>query len=144
MMSCEGLCAYVGKIRESLNLSLLANFEVMLKRGARDLINECKEHLKNFNYFDEDCVRKKYFWQACITDLEALIKYANRYAGYDYEYTLGKDEYFVVGDNRANSHDSRDWNDSNPDNDVGPITEDMLVGKVRCVFWPLSAIRGVK
>jgi len=58
----------------------VANYEEILHRGCRDIINECKDRLANFNYFDEDCVRKKYFWQACITDLEALIKYANRYA----------------------------------------------------------------
>ena len=71
-------------------------------------------------------------------------KYAARYPGYDYEYTLGEDEYFVVGDNRGNSHDSRDWNDWEPDRDVGPITGDMLVGKVRCVIWPFSDVRGVE
>lgn len=75
-----------------------------------------------------------------------------RYAAYfplgssdDYEaYTLADNEYFVVGDNRYNSHDSRDWNDSKPTNDVGPITKDMLVGKVRSVIWPLSEIRAAE
>ena len=60
----------------------------------------------------------------------------------DFEaYTLGEDEYFVVGDNRYNSHYSRDWNDADPSRDVGPITGDMIVGKVQCVVWPLSSIR---
>lgn len=63
----------------------------------------------------------------------------------DYEpYVLADDEYFVVGDNRGNSHDSRDWNDSDPSRDVGPITKDMLVGRVRCVIWPFDSIRGVE
>jgi len=59
-------------------------------------------------------------------------------------YTLGEDEYFAVGDNRYNSHDSRNWMDAAGDNDVGPITGDMLVGRVRTVIWPLSAIRSPK
>ena len=51
--------------------------------------------------------------------------------------TLGEDEYFVMGDNRFSSHDSRS-------NDVGPLSKSMLRGKVRCVLWPLNRIRGVR
>jgi len=76
----------------------------------------------------------------------------DRYAMYyidgspdDYEaYTLGENEYFCVGDNRYNSHDSRDWNDSDNSNDVGPIKKDMIVGRVRQVIWPLGSIRPVE
>ena len=51
--------------------------------------------------------------------------------------TLGKDEYFVIGDNRFNSHDSRS-------DDVGPLKGNMIMGKAKCVLWPLNAIRGVE
>ena len=72
-----------------------------------------------------------------------------RRAGYrtgnDYgDYVLGEDEYFVVGDNRYDSHDSRDWNDTDPSQDVGPITGDMITGHVRYVFWPIGSARAVE
>ena len=74
-----------------------------------------------------------------------------RYAEYfpngspdDYDpYVLGENEYFVVGDNRYNSHDSRDWNDSDSSLDVGPIDKSMIIGHVRQVIWPLGSIRPV-
>lgn len=63
----------------------------------------------------------------------------------DYEpVILGDREYFVVGDNRYRSHDSRDWKDSNPRNDVGPIRRNMIIGRVRRVIWPLKAARPIR
>jgi signal peptidase I len=44
---------------------------------------------------------------------------------------LGPDEYFMMGDNRAHSCDSRVW---------GPIGRDAMVGTVFMVYWPLSRI----
>ncbi|HOQ63412.1 MAG TPA: signal peptidase I [Clostridia bacterium] len=55
----------------------------------------------------------------------------------DYKRTvLGENQYMVIGDNRANSHDSRS-------NDVGPISKDMIVGKASLVLLPLNHIRTV-
>jgi len=45
--------------------------------------------------------------------------------------TLGEDEYFVLGDNRNDSRDSRF-------EDVGPISRDRIIGKAWVRFWPIS------
>lgn len=45
--------------------------------------------------------------------------------------TLGKDEYFVLGDNRNNSSDSRVP-------EVGNIKRDQIIGRAWVRIWPLS------
>ena len=53
-------------------------------------------------------------------------------------YKLGEKEYFVMGDNRDNSHDSRNYYGYNKPT---AITEDMIKGKVCFVFFPFNDIR---
>lgn len=48
--------------------------------------------------------------------------------------TLGETEFFVMGDNRDNSNDSRR---------IGPIDQSEITGRVTFVWWPLSALRAV-
>lgn len=51
--------------------------------------------------------------------------------------TLGEDEYFVMGDNRNNSLDSRDPS-------VGNIKRSDIIGKAWVRIWPLSKIGVLK
>lgn len=53
------------------------------------------------------------------------------------EIVLGEDEYFVLGDNRNNSKDSRDPS-------VGILDGDDIVGKAFVRIWPLSEIGVIK
>lgn len=48
------------------------------------------------------------------------------------EYRLKEGEYYVLGDNRNQSNDSRSW---------GPVPEANLRGKVWMVYWPVPGIR---
>ncbi len=49
----------------------------------------------------------------------------------DYAVTLGPDEYLALGDNRAESYDSRMA-------DMGPISEPDILGRARWILLPLN------
>lgn len=53
----------------------------------------------------------------------------------DEEIYLGTDEYFVSGDNRPHSSDSRSW---------GPIKKEHIVGRVFLRYWPLLEMSLIK
>lgn len=52
-------------------------------------------------------------------------------------YTLRSDEYFVLGDNREVSVDSRSG-------DVGPVKKEMFIGKASFRLWPFDAVGSLK
>jgi signal peptidase I len=50
-------------------------------------------------------------------------------------WTLGEGEYFIMGDNRSFSQDSRAF---------GPVPADNIVGRALLLYWPLSDLHFVK
>lgn len=53
----------------------------------------------------------------------------SKFLGEGVVYTLAANEYFVTGDNRPHSSDSRDW---------GPIGKEDIVGKGFLRYWPVN------
>jgi signal peptidase I len=62
---------------------------------------------------------------------DQLVQRNPQNLGRDFERTLRDNQYFMMGDNRTSSCDSRDW---------GPVTREALIGPVFAVYWPPQRI----
>ena len=92
------------------------------------LPNETIECRDGVVYIDGEALEEPYLDTAYVED----IKKNQGYFTSDFEpVTLGADEYFVMGDNRVVSADSRV---------VGPFTRDQIIGKGVFVLYPLDQI----
>jgi len=52
----------------------------------------------------------------------------------DFSIELGNNEYLVLGDNRAESYDSRE-------EDMGTLRQEDFIGRVQFVLWPLHRVK---
>lgn len=68
----------------------------------------------------EDYIMSEYDFSKCKE---------NMYCG---PFIIPDNEYFMMGDNRGNSQDSRYW---------GTLNQDRFIGRANFVFWPLNRIK---
>lgn len=66
---------------------------------------------------------------------QTVKTYGGAFAHEDEEIIVPADHYLVMGDNRLNSSDSREW---------GFVKKDLLIGQSMFVYWPPSAARFIK
>jgi len=70
-----------------------------------------------------------------VNDIELEIKNVNKTDNGDtFDIKLSENEYFLVGDNRENSFDSRIF---------GPISRDRIIGKAYLKIYPFSEIKNL-
>ena len=69
-----------------------------------------------------------------VNDIELEIKNVNSNNGDIFEIKLSDNEYFLVGDNRENSFDSRMF---------GPISSDRIIGKAYFKIYPFSEFKNL-
>lgn len=79
-------------------------------------------------YINGRLVDESYIVKGTYTSGGAMVKEG-------FELTLPPGKYFVMGDNRLYSSDSRTW---------GPITKDDITGRAWIIYWPFSKLGTVK
>lgn len=87
------------------------------------------EFKNNKLYINSQEIPETYLKENTITNDFSLIE-----LGYE---TIPEDMYFVVGDNRENSKDSRN-------SEIGLIKKDNIIGKVRFRIWPFNKLKLIK
>ncbi len=89
----------------------------------------------NDKKYEEDYIKSVYEYPPCPSK-----NYTNVFMPPDQVMKCGPfhleyDEYFMMGDNRGNSQDSRYW---------GTLKRDRFIGRATFLFWPLNRIKVLK
>ena len=145
------ICRYPGRVNEDKNGNTVEPFSMEVTGGYELVLNRYTLFVKRLVAVPGDTVEIRggvLYVNGEATEDPKLMGSVPR----DYPlYQLEEDEYFVIGDNRGNSHDSRfdgrsenvNYPVSSFNSYVGPLHRSQIMGHVKCVLLPLGSIRGV-
>lgn len=89
----------------------------------------------NDKKYEEDYIQSIYEYPACPNEKDLKNTRINRKQTMKCgPFQLGEKEYFMMGDNRGNSQDSRYW---------GVLKGDRFIGRAVAIFWPFNRIRSL-
>ena len=86
----------------------------------------------NGKKYKEDYIQSVYEYPSCPSPNMGKLLLMSDQVMKCGPFELGKDEYFMMGDNRGNSQDSRYW---------GKLKKDRFIGRATFVFWPINRIK---
>lgn len=89
----------------------------------------------NDKKYEEDYIKSVYEYPQCPSARADKIFLSQDHVMKCGPFQLKEDEYFMMGDNRGNSQDSRYW---------GTLKKDRFIGRATFIFWPLNRIRILK
>lgn len=89
----------------------------------------------NDKKYEEDYIKSPYEYPPCPPEKYASVISSQEQIMKCGPFKLGNDDYFMMGDNRGSSYDSRYW---------GTLKTDRFVGRAVTVFWPLKRIKVLK
>ena len=89
----------------------------------------------NDEKYVEDYIKSPYDYPSCPSAYSNQLYLFNNQTMKCGPFYLGENEYFMMGDNRGNSQDSRYW---------GTLKGDRFVGRAVAVFWPIGRNKVLK
>ena len=89
----------------------------------------------NDEKYEEDYIKSPYEYPQCPPAYASEYYLLSNQVMKCGPFYLGDNDYFMMGDNRGNSQDSRYW---------GTLSGDRFIGKAVSVFWPLNRVKSLR
>lgn len=122
------------------------------KRGDIVVIEpprDTRDYIKRIIALPGETIKINDLGQVLVDDTiiyEAYLDAENQFTKGQLEMTLEEDQYFVMGDNRRVSNDSRGSINSRTDEATNPwsVSKDHIVGKAIIRWWPVDKVSMIK